>query len=99
MKEVRHLLDSDYESMTVPELKQEAKRLGYKGVTKLRNTGYCYIFLLTRSQLPKRGTIDSLKLKHNTKPNKKRPDACINFWNKLSRPLMTIPRLFISRST
>ena len=26
----------DYESMTVPQLKQEAKRRGYKGVTKLR---------------------------------------------------------------
>ena len=29
-------LDIDYEEMTVPELKQEAKRRGYKGVMKLR---------------------------------------------------------------
>ena len=36
MKGERNLLDLDYESMTVPELKQEAKRREYKGVTKLR---------------------------------------------------------------
>ena len=36
MKGDRNLLDSDYEEMTVPELKQEAKHRGYKGVTKLR---------------------------------------------------------------
>ena len=35
MKGARKLLDLDPKNMTVPELKEEAKRRGYKGVTKL----------------------------------------------------------------
>jgi len=59
-----------------------------------QNNRYCYIFPMTRSQSLKKGTIDSLKLKPNTKPNKKRPDACINLELE-SQTNRCIQRIFI----
>ncbi len=61
MKGERNILDSDYEEMTVPELKQETKRRGYKGVTKLRKPELIHL-LETGEKLDMDGRVEGARV-------------------------------------
>ena len=54
-------IDSPYSHLTVPQLKQEAKRRGYKGVTKLRKPELIHL-LETGEKLDMDGRVEGARV-------------------------------------
>ena len=54
-------IDSPYFHLTVPQLKQEAKRRGYKGVTKLRKPELIHL-LETGEKLDMDGRVEGARV-------------------------------------